>query len=241
MNEEQLHEDEEQLHAEQSNEQRLNAQPLHEQPMNEERLNSQPLHEPPLNQGLGTQRLQEGSLDEQPRHLQVNPVNNLSHPVNERQQYRLAGFWTRLLAYGIDIIAIASISSIVVTLFHTITNVDLDRFAWYGVSAGALGIVGFTYFAVLTGICSQTIGKMLMGIQVVRQDGRAMDWATALIREVPGRTISQLFGSYIGYIWIAFHPDKRGWHDMFCDTYVVYCNEIEGRKWITMAIDNGKY
>jgi uncharacterized RDD family membrane protein YckC len=30
------------------------------------------------------------------------------------------------------------------------------------------------------------------------------------------------FCLYIGLIWVAFEPRKRGWHDMMADTVVIH-------------------
>ena len=86
----------------------------------------------------------------------------------------------------------------------------------------------------------QTIGKMICGIMVIRQDGKDIDWTTAFVREVAGRTVSQFFGSYMGYLIVPFVKEKRSCHDLLCDTYVVHVDELESKRWININTKSDK-
>ena len=133
--------------------------------------------------------------------------------------YRLAGFWTRFLAYMIDILTIVSISGIILRGYA-------KEIPLLGISMVSIGIIGFIYFVVMTKLLGQTLGKMIMGIKVIRIDNKELDWITLIYREGIGRFISQLLGLHLGYIWCGFSPRKQTWHDSISDTYVVFIDEL---------------
>ncbi|OEF96644.1 hypothetical protein BHF68_07565 [Desulfuribacillus alkaliarsenatis] len=149
-------------------------------------------------------------------------------------KYRTAGFWVRFLAYIVDLISIGALSAIFLSILFRLIELPTAITQWMTIGFATVGLIGFVYFTVMTRYWSQTLGKMIMGIRVVKRDGEYLDWITVLIREIPGRAISQLLGSHIGYLWVAFHPKKLSWHDMFCDTYVVHVHEIEKQRWVNI-------
>ncbi|MEN2982883.1 MAG: RDD family protein [Thermus sp.] len=79
---------------------------------------------------------------------------------------------------------------------------------------------GWAYYTAFTALYGATPGKMLLGLRVVRTDGQPMDWTTALMREVVGKTLSTL-PLLLGYLWAFFHPRRQAWHDLIADTLVV--------------------
>src|SRR5690606_27659030 len=96
----------------------------------------------------------------------------------------------------------------------------------------SLGLIGYLYFTILTRLWSQTLGKMIMGIKVIRIDGQALDLSTVLFREIVGRTLSQALGIHLGYLWIMFSKRKQAWHDRIGDTYVVYEEGLTQKQFI---------
>lgn len=64
----------------------------------------------------------------------------------------------------------------------------------------------------------QTIGKRVVGIRVTRPDGTAVDPATAAVRS--GVRLVSGFVILLGFLWAAWDPEKRTWHDMAADTRV---------------------
>lgn len=68
-------------------------------------------------------------------------------------------------------------------------------------------------------VTQATLGKMAMGIKVVKEDGNKMSWSESL-----GRNLSKIisyFVLFLGFIWIFFDRNKQGWHDKMNKTYVV--------------------
>lgn len=62
----------------------------------------------------------------------------------------------------------------------------------------------------------QTVGKRAVGVRVTRPDGTIVDPAVAA-----GRSAMRLVSGFVlllGFIWAAWDPEKRTWHDMVADT-----------------------
>jgi uncharacterized RDD family membrane protein YckC len=64
-----------------------------------------------------------------------------------------------------------------------------------------------------------TVGGLICHLQVVRVDGRPIDWPTAIVRAL-GCYVS-LIPLGLGFIWVAFDPERQSWHDKLAGTTVV--------------------
>ncbi|MFR4625420.1 MAG: RDD family protein [Dorea formicigenerans] len=83
------------------------------------------------------------------------------------------------------------------------------------------------YFALLTWCTGTTIGKRLMNLRVVPADGNEkLSFVDVLYRETVGRFLCGI-SIWIGYIIVGIDKEKRGFHDMLCDTRVVYEKKSE--------------
>ena len=134
-----------------------------------------------------------------------------------------AGFWKRYAAYFIDYILLT-----VVTLpLSMIINV-------MGVSSGNEGVqVALTLVVMLLSMVisigyyagfhasrgGATLGKMAVGIKVVRGNGERISFLRAFCRYLA--TIVSSLILMIGFIMAAFTERKQALHDMMCDTLVV--------------------
>jgi len=81
----------------------------------------------------------------------------------------------------------------------------------------AISIAYEVYFLTTRGA---TIGKMALGLRVVRADGGPISMGLAV-----GRFFAMILSSFIfmiGYIMAAFDLEKRALHDRLCDTRVIY-------------------
>lgn len=83
----------------------------------------------------------------------------------------------------------------------------------------SLFITHFLYIVLPVRYAGATIGKKLLGMKIVRVDGKPLDIWDVLIRETVGRLVSQFF--LIGYIVMIFHPKYQALHDIWADTLVV--------------------
>jgi hypothetical protein len=75
------------------------------------------------------------------------------------------------------------------------------------------------YGAVMWKLKGSTIGGIICGLQVVRVDGRPIDWPTAIVRALSCFLSLAVVG--LGFIWIAIDHDRQGWHDKIAGTAVV--------------------
>lgn len=137
-----------------------------------------------------------------------------------------AGFFVRLIAFALDNLIAACIVGVVKFPFSIarmsgvgFLNANfifdysfLDVFSYLGVVA---------YFVLLTYFSHSTPGKMLMRLEVVTVD-REWTFINILYRETIGRFLSGIL--CIGYLAVIVTKQKQGFHDMLCDTLVVYKN-----------------
>ena len=75
------------------------------------------------------------------------------------------------------------------------------------------------YRAIGWSIWSTTVGKRIFNLYVVRTDGSKIGFWLALARCLC-YLVSELL-LLVGFLLIAFRKDKRGLHDLICDTMVV--------------------
>lgn len=148
--------------------------------------------------------------------------------------YRVAGFWTRLLAFTVDILVIAALNSIIWNALSAHVSSNSFIYQISHVNSLFLGITGTAYFIIMTRYYQQTLGKMIMGIKVIQRSGRPLSWITVVFRELVARTLSQLMGLNLGYIVCWFNSEKRCAHDYLSDTWVVYEKSYSDNHCITV-------
>lgn len=64
-----------------------------------------------------------------------------------------------------------------------------------------------------------TLGKRIMGIEVVDEDGNPLDLGKSVVRNL-SKWISYLV-CLLGFFWVFFDRQNRGWHDIIAKTFVV--------------------
>ena len=96
-----------------------------------------------------------------------------------------------------------------------------------GLIVGAIGfaldqdfggtVIGFLYNWLLVAFNDgRTVGKMAMNIRIARPDGSKVDVGVAAARA--GMAIVSGIAIGLGYLWAAWDPERRTWHDMVADT-----------------------
>ncbi|MCS6804375.1 MAG: RDD family protein [Acidobacteriota bacterium] len=88
--------------------------------------------------------------------------------------------------------------------------------------AAALGftLVFFFNHMGLGTVTRQTIGKWIVGIEVISADRQPLTLSRLLARCTIGYAVS-LAPLGLGFIRILWNPDRQGWHDVMFGTYVV--------------------
>jgi uncharacterized RDD family membrane protein YckC len=112
-----------------------------------------------------------------------------------------ADFWIRMGALFIDIVLIG----IVLSVLHADGDLTPAVLAAYG--------------AVLWKLKGTTVGGIVCNLQVVRVDGRALDWSTCIVRALSCFLSLAVLG--LGFLWILFDDQRQAWHDKIAGTIVV--------------------
>ena len=151
----------------------------------------------------------------------------------------LSGWWPRVGAALIDWVIIGV--GAVILLVALTAPFSIGFFANDDVGVVSL-IVGFMIAVVCVSIVAllyapammartdgQTLGRMALGIRVVRANGKPMDFGFAMLREVAVKAL--LFGIAGGLtgglaqladcLWPLWDEENRALHDMIVDTRVI--------------------
>ena len=140
-----------------------------------------------------------------------------------------AGFWKRVAANIIDSFVVGLVGGIIGAILGGIIG------AIFGLNGG-LGGGGFLAIQLVTNVISiaitagyyawfhssanqATLGKLAIGIKVVRSDGEAIGFGRGVGRYFAFLLSSLILG--IGLLMAAFTERKQALHDMLCDTLVV--------------------
>jgi len=111
-----------------------------------------------------------------------------------------AGFWERMAAAFLDVMLVAIINGLI--------------------KGGPFGLlVALAYFSGMWAWRGTTIGGIVLNLKVVRFDGQPMSFAVALVRAL--MAAFSVIVLFLGFLWIAFTPDRQAWHDKIAGTIVV--------------------
>ncbi len=177
----------------------------------------------------------------QPDKISPEPPPASAEPIDEPpRQIKLAPLSKRFIAIVIDgfIVGIFSFAVLFAggpfaALNDAMAGADLDAInaAMAQFQSDALPVnlaVSAVYNVVLMTLFNgQTLGKMVFGMRVVKKNGRRISVLDALLRNVLGYMISQIF--LLGYIWAFADREKQAWHDKMAGTVVV-----DERKTVTL-------
>ena len=136
-----------------------------------------------------------------------------------------AGFWIRLAAWLIDMIILMA-AGLAIAAAWPGTSVA-EYFNEYGPVNLVVWMVQVLYYVAGVSVWSTTVGKRIFGIYVLRPDGSKLGPGRALARWLAYFLSSVIL--FIGFIMIGFRSDKRGLHDLICDTVVVKRDDLDSR------------
>lgn len=138
-------------------------------------------------------------------------------------QLKTAGFWMRFWSFALDFLVISAIVGISVRPLFALMDWSVSDSTWYAPFTIVSGLIFYAYFVLMTKLFKQTVGKMVFGIKVQKENGEALDWMTVLFREGVGRFINGTM-LYLPYLIVAFAPNNKSIADYFADTIVVHEN-----------------
>ena len=81
------------------------------------------------------------------------------------------------------------------------------------------------YFAFFYSATGQTIGMYVMGVRVVRMDGKAISFLGGFLRWVCFLLVIIPLG--LGALWVIVDDRRQGWHDKMVHTCVIYAWNAE--------------
>ena len=135
-----------------------------------------------------------------------------------------AGFFVRWVAFVIDSLVAFIAAGLIKIPFGLAAGAGLtalkSNFIFEYSFIDVIGYLGMVaYFILTTYYTHTTLGKRLFNLEVVTEDGQ-WTFVNVLYRETVGRFLSGIM--CIGYLAVLVSPKHQGFHDMLCDTYVVY-------------------
>lgn len=139
----------------------------------------------------------------------------MSSIIESNREERVAGFWIRAGAFFIDLIIVGLLQIIM-----ELCVVYFIKGRFLLLDSNNLGLA-IAYYVGLTKMYGQTIGKMLLSIQVVDVDGDALTFWGVFYREFIMKFISAILLGF-GFFMAAFRKDKRALHDLAASTKVIY-------------------
>lgn len=152
----------------------------------------------------------------------------------EYHEMRYAGFWRRFVAYCLDALPITLFVSLVFYYFLGFDTTldrylsrkpgDLDAKREFIVSRNWIRNLSLTLYLAYCGLAEAslmrgTLGKWLVGIEVINTDGTSLTRTQAAKRNSAKALSFLALG--LGCLWIAWSKNKQGWHDTLAETYVV--------------------
>jgi uncharacterized RDD family membrane protein YckC len=145
---------------------------------------------------------------------------------------RWGGFFRRCWAFLIDLLVLSALSILLLYLTYVGISVGLaahnqslfrdNSSLFLGAFLSAWPFLVAGYFVLLHGMDGRTIGKWLLGLRVVGPDRGPVTYGQAFLRWV-GYAVSSFLGG--GFLWILWSREKRGWHDLLANTWVIHEKE----------------
>ncbi|MGP4039992.1 RDD family protein [Gracilibacillus sp. D59] len=145
-------------------------------------------------------------------------------------QFQLAGLGSRSAAHIIDYTIILLTQFLIIVLLFLAFNSSLNDLFLGHLESGILAIIIIMIFLLQFGYFiffeyfwgGRTIGKRLLGIRVIQENGHNITFLSSIIRNFV-RLIDMLPGPYaIGIIMIFFHSKHKRLGDLTAGTIVVH-------------------
>ncbi|MFP5111964.1 RDD family protein [Bacillaceae bacterium C204] len=153
-------------------------------------------------------------------------------------QFQIAGLGSRSAAFIIDQLLLMTFNILsVILLFFVLDGMSKMEFIFIGnslpiaITIIALFLVNWGYFFVFEFFSGgRTIGKKLMGIRVIQENGHSITLLSSFIRNLI-RIIDSLPTAYfLGVIMIFFHSKHKRLGDLVAGTIVVHERKAKRKK-----------
>jgi uncharacterized RDD family membrane protein YckC len=149
-----------------------------------------------------------------------------------------AGFLSRAVGLILDYAIVSAVvigTGLLTMLLFSSFSIDLNTCSGgtaftsisdLACSAGRGFLVLFTlvfgplYYLVFWMLTGQTVGQRVMGLRVVRLNGRRLGFLSSLLRCIGYQLCIATVG--IGFLWVLIDNRRMGWHDKLARTCVIY-------------------
>ena len=134
---------------------------------------------------------------------------------------RRAGYVSRVLAAGIDFLTVGVLYFSILVAFATVRYLvdgqfEMPRFSAV-FSAVAYPFVAILYLTAFWTVTGRSVGKELLGLRVVRDDGTRV----GVIRAAARAVVSVVF-AFVSLFWVLFSKRNAAVHDLVLRTSVVH-------------------
>ena len=154
------------------------------------------------------------------------PVTTTVETLNPRGRW--GGFLRRAWALLIDAVVLVVLATVMgvlsliaykvglaahgrsVTWQNAMPLITMLTWGWIGLATG--------YFVMFHGMEGKTIGKWLLGLRVVGAEEQSVTYKRAFLRWVGIIGFAPLV---LGFLWVIWSREKRGWHDFLARTWVI--------------------
>lgn len=133
----------------------------------------------------------------------------------------LASIGLRCAAFLLDYILMMITPAVAISIALLFKRV-LPDVAWiilYVGYAATFGLIMLNW-VYLVRQDGQTLGKRILGIRIVRRDGRLPDYKATLLRHLVGYPLG-ILSLGLGFCWMLWDVRQQGWHDKLAETVVV--------------------
>jgi uncharacterized RDD family membrane protein YckC len=139
--------------------------------------------------------------------------------MDDAQSTRPAGFWIRAVAVAIDAVVFMLVQVFLLRLARLLWGATPDGDDWLRPTAALFTLLfAAMYTTTLHAAGGQTIGKSLMGVRVVSDDGAPLTAGPALLRYAAYFLSAMPLG--LGFVMAGLRRDRRALHDLIAGTRV---------------------
>ena len=134
-----------------------------------------------------------------------------SHPVPptiappEGVMCQRAGFWRRTVATFLDTIPFVLVAGLAAPIFPVFLLFVL--------------LLLMTYHVAMWSWKGTTMGGAILGLKLVRTDGRPVNFGVAFVRSLASFFSGLVF--FMGFFWVGWDRNKQSWHDKIAGTVIV--------------------
>jgi uncharacterized RDD family membrane protein YckC len=146
--------------------------------------------------------------------MEASPMYYPQSPAQPQLQY--VGVGMRFLALLIDSILVGIIGGILGVIFRS----SLSTTGSVTVTSAIGSILVILYYVGLEATQGATLGKMILGLRIVKTDGSPIGWSESIVRNLL-RIVDALFVYLVGAILIWTSPQRQRLGDRVAHTVVI--------------------